>query len=453
MILFDLIVSQNTTELSKATVLNHGYIPKFSEFSSPISKSLTLAYLVKNPEILTESKKDLAKKRFVRQNYWQKLFNTVWHQVIFLSVPSKVSDKYIIELNYLNAHQGQNSSKNLVSRFSKSLIEGSISSSLSSDFRTSLSFFSSIQYAWAKSMKLKRQRLISLLQANAYQDYIRRAKTYVNRSSSINHFPLFTVSNHLGQMIISEPPNELKKRRDLLDYVLQQERGKQFYQGWFFTSFEDAQEYMDSITRYYGLEKDHLKLFACNFSAFYSIVDRFRHQVCFRILPDLAEISSLIKNYRHLGNISFHKNQKYSSTYFQGQPLYMLKVKDQNIQSYNYNGKESKQHSFVFSSYKTACSVLSKIHSETLSSKKNKIPDLLVYNLESFIQDSTSLKKDSEDLLLLVPSQSSYWFTKKHLLRKRTELAYDALANYASCIRLWSKRIVWSLTSKNPHNL
>ncbi len=330
------------------------------------------------------------------------------------------------------------------------MLEGSVCSSLSSDNYDSFYASLSIRYPWAKVFKLKQEKILGLFYPNAYRQYLKKAQSYLSQNNAMNHFPLFVVSNNLGQMIISEPPNELDKGEDLFDYILPDLRPKRLHQSWFFVNFEDAQEYMGSISKYYGLKKDHLKIFACNFSSLYSILDKFSHQVYFRLVPDLEEVSNLIKNYRFRGNISFHEKQKYGSGYFQGQPLYMLRAKDQYMYPYAYNSQQVNKHSLIFTSYKTACNVLGKIANESPNLKKIKIPDLIVYNLESFIEDQFSLGEGLMRSFLLVPSQNSYWFTKNHFLRKKTNLMRDSVASYISFAQLWSKRILWSLTSRQP---
>lgn len=451
MILFDLIVSQNITELSRGSALNDKCMHICLKSRSSMSKSFSLAYAIKNPEFLSEPKLNLASRKFARQNYWQKIADSIWEQPIFLSAPSKLHDRYAIELNYLNTHKEHGGNKYLVSRFSKSLLEGSISSSISTDLNAPLRLLSGVHYKWRKIFKLRQEKIMSLFQTNIYQDYLKRAKKYFSCYASINHFPLFAVSNSLGQMIISEPPGELEKKKDLLDYVWPAPEAEKLHQGWFFTSFEDAQEYMESISKYYNLSNDHLKVFVCNFSAFYNIADRFNHKVYFRLLPDLGEVGNLIKKYRHYGNISFHKKQKHGAKYFQGQPLYMLKTKEHQEEYFNaYNATSLKRYNPVFTSYETAYSVLRKATSKS-SSSKFKMPDLVIYNLESFIEDELAKSKSQHSSFLLVPSENAYWFTKKHFLRTNIDLACDTIASRIWSIQLWSRRVFWSLTSKQPY--
>jgi len=450
MILFDLIVSQNTLRLSKNLALDYKRAPVFSKHYSSVAKSLAVAYIVKQPEILIESKVDLAKKNFIQKNYLQKIFNNAWRQVVFLSIPDKSYDKYVIELNYLNTRRDQNINKKLLSRFSKALLEGSVASFVSTDPIDSSPPVSTVQYLWRRGLKLSQQILPSVFACNPYQEHIKHAKNYLARNVFANHFPLFTVSNYLGQMIISEPPSNLEKNRGMFNHMTLKPYASHFYQAWFFTSFEDAQEYMSSIAEYYNLQKDHLKIFACTLSTFYDAIDKFGHNVHFRLMPDLKEVSNIVKKYKNYSNISFHERQKYSSAYFQGQPLYMVKTRSQSHNHYDSNNvSDLGKHDLLFADYVTACNVLNKTTDRSLSLKKLQIPSLLVYNLESFIQDEL-FKDGQSSSLLLVPSENTYWFTKKNFLEHKAGLFNDTVSTCMLSIKLWSKRVLWSLTSKQP---
>ncbi len=83
MTLFDFPVSQNAQCLPRAFALNPSNSSRFFKSPRPIVKSFKLAYVVKSPEILAGSKKDIAKKRFIKQNFWQRIMNAVWSQAVF----------------------------------------------------------------------------------------------------------------------------------------------------------------------------------------------------------------------------------------------------------------------------------------------------------------------------------------------------------------------------------
>ena len=451
MILFNLIFSKNISELSDNLYTNSKYTVKsFKPSYRPIKKKIYLAYVVKSPDILLQSQKKLASENLSTQSLKQKLFNILWRQTVFLSISNKVSDIYSNQLTALSNYQPKNVKRSLVSKFSKSLFKGSISSSLTSIPDINSGTLSNIQYMWSQGLNFKRWNLLSHLFNKKSGNDSKSIKDYLFKNTSFNHFPLFTVSNSLGQMVISEPPEELNVKRNILDYLSFQYNTKYIYEGWFFTNYEDAKEYMQYINEYYGLKGNKLKIFTCSFSTFYTIVNKFNNQVNFRLIPDLKEIGQLIKKYRYYKNISFHHKQKYGKTYFQGQPLYSFQTADEH--NYNYVSRDKKKYNLVFTNYETALNIWHQINSNVLSSHVKKMPNLVVYNLEYFIKDQVNSLNNLKYPFLLVPSKSSYKFTKEKQLRKNTKIAYDSIQSYWSHLQLWSKRIVWSLTSRQPNN-
>jgi len=124
--------------------------------------------------------------------------------------------------------------------------------------------------------------------------------------------PVFTVSNNLGQMVISELPEGFNSRERAISYVSDKISNHSLYHGWFFINHNDAKEYMEHISQIYGLKKNSLQIFTCNISTLYKIMSKFNYKIEFRLIPDLQEISKLIKQYRYSKNISFHPNQQYN---------------------------------------------------------------------------------------------------------------------------------------------
>jgi len=85
MILFNLIFTRNLAEFSKDFNIPSCSFDKFRQ------KKIKLAYIVKKPEILSESKESLSKKNFIQPNLLQNIFNTFWEQGIFLSKPNRIN--------------------------------------------------------------------------------------------------------------------------------------------------------------------------------------------------------------------------------------------------------------------------------------------------------------------------------------------------------------------------
>jgi len=406
MILFNLIFTRNLSEFLPDFNIHSYSLENCSNLEKLSHKKIKLAYVVEQLDILSESKENLSKKNFIRPNIWQNLFNNFWEEGIFLSKPNKISDKYILELNYLNIRKQQNVHKYLVSKFSKSLFDGSIRSSSASYNTVKYNSSADVFYLWSKNLKLKQSYFFSLFQANQFYNNIKKIQSYLNKQVNFNHLPVFTVSNNLGQMIISELPENFKSKKTISSYLSDERNTEYLYHGWFFVNYKDAQEYMEHINRIYGLQKNSLKIFTCNISTVYRIMSKFHQKIEVRLIPDLQEISKLIKQYRYFSNIAFHSDQEYNKKSFKGQPIYLFNK--ENINWYNYLDKNKKMNTYdlAFTNYDTAVATWNKLNDKLTNKKNTSKPSIIVYNLEDFIR--TNLNNKREKKLLLVPSEDSY---------------------------------------------
>ena len=451
MILFNVIFSKNILELSSTFNVNFDHKQQVAEASSNfLKKRHRLAYIVKETNNLSDKKQKVARQKFIKLNIWQKIFNNCYQQIVFLSLPNKISNKYNTELSYLNIYNNQSNYKYLMSQFSKSLFNGSIKSSLNYNIEQYVNLFSDLEYVWAKGIKWKQLSLSRLFHNNQSQNLLKKSKDMLTNGIYSDHLPLFTVSNHLGQMIISEPPQELNSRNYVLGYNSSRLIRENLYQGWFFTNYEDAIEYKHYISQYYNIKNNHLKIFTCNLTTLFSLINKFNEKICFRLIPDLKEVSQLVRYYKSYKNVSFHTKQKYGRTFFQGQPLYVFKDADKYLYKSFYNNKHVQNYNLAFTNYDTACYTWNQLKKNDLNLDKPVRPPLVVYNLESFIEDKLSNSSFYQYPFLVVPSQDAYHFTKKYQLKSNTEMLYNTAVVYISYIKLWSKRIFWSLTSRQP---
>lgn len=449
MTLFNLIFPKDASNI----VRNFSTDPKLLSASVTNSSHRTqgclpLAYTLKSTDSLFENKKSLAKKKIERKSFSQDPLNTFWSQNIFLSVNSKDLNKYSLKLNYLNRNQGHNLQKSLLSRFSKSLFNGSIEVSPVNYMYSSQNMSSVVQYSWAKNLQSYYLKFSHLFHNGSLNKKMDGIKNILDQKIDLSYLPLFAISNHLGQMIISEPPTDLITDKYAKPYSLTEKHKSNLYHGFFFTNYMDAKEYLHSIQKAYSLNDGHLRILTCNFSTLYKTISSFDNYICFRLIPDLKEIGELMKKYRYLRNVSIHKEQKYGKNYFQGQPLYI--IQDQDINSFfckNY--KLTQDYKFAFLNYNDAKQVLNQLVNNNLN-KKLKENIFSVYNLESFIQDQVTFKNKSSSPFLIIPSKQSYLSTKKTHLQKSNNVFSNNYSDKVSLIALWSKRIVWSLTSKKP---
>lgn len=440
MILFNLLLFKDNPNYLRNSKLELYNIENRSErLSKSAKKSIGLAYMFKTPDFLSDSNKDIAKKNLMKQSLKHKFFSNLWAEEAFLSINNKSLDKYNKAIKLTSINKNHNLQKSLVSTFSKSLSQGLVQSSLVNNYYDFKNNLFDIQYSWTKILQLYFLNLGNIAQINLASKDLKHIDNILEKRINLKHLPLFVVSNHLGQMIIAEPPIGLNSEK----YT------KQMYHGFVFTNCQDAQEYMLYVQRYYSLESNSLRISNFNFLSLNKLIKKFNSKICFKLIPDLKEVSELIKKYRYYRNVSFHKNQKYGKNYFQGQPLYFVKYKRKNLYYSWLQKQDSQQYNLLFTNYANALYICQKLKNQTIYSKIEPL-NITVYNLEQFIQDQLNSKMSDEELFLIVPSSASYLLIKESQKKEINHLIYNTSSNLLSSIILWSKRVFWSLTSKKP---
>lgn len=409
----------------------------------------SLPCIVLNTNFLTKPKENLADQKLISSNLFRRFINKFWQQKIVLSIPTKISDKYISELNSLNLVKHKVSEKKFLSQFSKSLTKGSIESSLSSHLSYGQTP-SSVLYVWKKVFNLKKMINFDFPVSNTSKKSLREIKKQLEGNLRINNLPLFIITNHLGQMVIAEPPELSNVSKGVTEMSFRDFNLKPYSEGWFFVNFQDAEEYLQHIKKQYSIAdtSDKLQVFVCNLETFYKLSHNSRNEVHFRLVPDLHEIGQLVNKYSTYRNVQFNKDQKYGKDYFQGQPIYMIKDGSPDYYCEIVLGKSQIRYKPIFTSYETA------IYSWNIFVKKqkyyrvSKYPELIVYNLEDFLRKQISDLNKNQLSFLLVPSKSSYTFTKSNQFKK----VHPVISTYFSYFKLWTKRIFWSLTSRQPQD-
>lgn len=451
MILFNLIFAQNILEFSDYVLVNTNSQPKVKDNIHKKSKRnfSIVPCVISNTDFLARSKDNLADKELMPNNLFKALINTFWRQTIFLSVPTKLSEKYTDQLNSLNFPKNKVSQKKFLSQLSKSFTNGSIQSSLSKNLVYDRTAYS-IRYIWEKSFNLK-----SLINFDfSVFSTARKSLQEIEKKLKVKNLPLFIVTNHLDQMVIAEPPETLSLSNNIKNVLFNGSSCTPMYQGWFFTNFQDAEEYLEHIKKQYCISdfNNKLQIFICNLETFYKLSRESRNTVQFRLVPDLNEIGKLVTEYSSYRNIFFNKSQNYGKNYFQGQPVYT--IKDQSICYYSLLSTNKKKIKYrpVFTNYETAIySWNNFLKKQSYSnSKVQKCPELVVYNLEDFLEEQINAYDRDHLPFLLVPSKGCYEFAKNSQLK--TYIINNVTSTYFSYFRLWAKRILWSLTSRQPQD-
>jgi len=403
------------------------------------SMRMNLGYVFKIPEVLSNSRQVISEKNLLKTSSTDELFRNLWQQDIFLSINRKSLYKYNMDINSVDILKHQRKQKSLLSRFSKALFSGSIQCSLTSSLNISKKPFVSVNYSWSKILRLQMLKAQNLYLNNSY---LNNLQNILNSRVNVSCVPVFTISNHLGQMIMAEPSRSFHGAQYIKKF---EPVSNKMYYGFFFINYEDAKEYLKYIQDKYNLRSASLKIFTCNINTFYNIIGSSSKEISFRLIPDLREISALMKDNRYRKYLKFHKRQKKGRILFQGQPLYFVKYNNGYLNHFVSN----KKHILLFTHYDEALRVADILQNDS-SKPLLKRPQVIVYNLEKFIGDQLDQGNNSKESFFIIPSKSSYLFTKKHQLYSNNQLIRIKCLESFSCINLWTKRIFWSLTSRKP---
>lgn len=172
------------------------------------------------------------------------------------------------------------------------------------------------------------------------------------------------------------------------------------------------------------------------------------------MIPDLKELGSLVNYYSKYRHVHFHVNQKYGKLSFQGQPIYMIKNYEQYIKlnfDQSFLSYKGKSYIPIFTDYNTAMKILLKLKHQSENSIQIRNLKLIVYNLEKFIQYDINQYNKANQQFIIVPSQSSYLYAKSDAMKiVQPQWLYLDVAHFLANITIWTKRIFWSLTSRQP---
>nr|YP_010904240.1 hypothetical protein REQ04_pgp136 [Catenella fusiformis]WCH57491.1 hypothetical protein [Catenella fusiformis] len=421
---------------------------------------------------------NLSRKKLMSRNFMIKLLNIYWQETIFLSKSNTLSDIHAGQLKSDDTTVFKKQYKKFLANFSKSLLTGRIKVALEhsskhkqNDYLTRDPNITEIKYIWKKGLNFSLPKVLF--------NFVAQGKKLNNKQIKLlndlkhNHFPLFTVVNNRNQMIIAEPSEQQISNRNIIDKLYQWysnhflwlQETKPTYQGLFFTNPKDALEYKNYIKHKYksiGI-KTKLDLFTVGLDFYYKSVMTAPLKVQFYVIPDLKELGELIYKYQYKKNISFHTKQRYSKNSFQGQPIYLIQPvlakhrHNATIQkiSYNYqlkNNSSSQVYNTVFTNYEVALLAWQKFIQEYSEYKLPNRPLVLVYNLENFLKTYEN-SEDQNSKILFVPGQESYKFVKLNMCSRSPKNIIDMYVNKFIYLKMFAKRIIWSLTSRLPVNL
>jgi len=414
--------------------------------------------------------------RLISRNFFIKFMNQFWQETIFLSISNPLSESYIDKLKVHGLSINSQEYKNFLAEFSKGLISGRIKITFNNlDTQTlKTNNVTSLKYVWKKGLNLswpnKESYLASLCTNRRFPNKLQQN---ILKNLSKNQLPLFSVINNFNQIILSESSDEILIKKNILDYIYQWyskyflniDSNKVNYQGLFFISSKDAEEYKEYIQHKYksSNESKNLKIFATKLQLYYKLVRSKFNYIEFRLIPDLVELGQFVSKYQYYNHIKIHSNQHCTKNAFQGQPIYFIepilainnKTKKIEFIKYTYPYKKLNQqldYKAVFMNYKTAMLAWQKFRQQMFIYDLPIKPKLTTYNLESFIKQCEFNPQIDTETILFVPSIESYLYVKNKIqLNIKINWIQRLMNNYSS-LKLISQRMLWSLTSRQPTN-
>nr|YP_010195914.1 hypothetical protein LK221_pgp141 [Gracilaria bursa-pastoris]UAD83311.1 hypothetical protein [Gracilaria bursa-pastoris] len=411
-------------------------------------------------------------KSLVSRPFVGKLINKYWQEKIFLSVSNTYSEKYTNQLKLEGILICKNEQKKFLLDFSRALLSGRIETFLNVS-QVNLSNNQYISYIWKKGFNfpLPEKWTFSLF----HKDNLSLNKNELIFVNDLQNqpLPLFTITNNLNQMVLADSSENNTGNLNCIDKIYKWYFNKfmidykalPLYYGLFFIHPTDAMEYADYIKSKHNTpnKTNQLTLFSSNLSTYYKLNRINLKNLQFRLIPDLEEISKLVYKYRYYRNLKFHKYQKYSKNFFQGQPIYMIepfftynkKTKKMQLLNYYYNHRSNTDNNIIeykaiFTNYSTLLRAWHQFKRTKTDYQIPNKPKVFVYNLEDFIRTHEYNHEIKTRNILFIPSQKSYAFIKHYRFVKNKNKIQRIFSNKFLALKILGQRIVWSLTIRQP---
>lgn len=406
--------------------------------------------------------------RLLSRNLFQKLINYCFQETVFLSTSNKFVLDYINQLRNMGLSIYDSTEyRNFLTRFSKDLISGKvrISSVNNNDYVvTSLEDNKKtyIRYVWSKFLDLATLKSI---------DFKKTLLGNLNNQSTINlnkSLPFFILVNNHNDIIMSESVDVLSNNinnnnlfNSFMSKFLNGYGHKNNYTCLLFINYYDAVEYKNYIIykNKQSTNLSNIKIIPSNIYLYNKLKSYYKNTINFCVVPDLTEVSLLLKKYSKYRNIHFDHNQRHGYNFFQGQPLYRIQslyMKSGNEQEIKSNKiyffKKYNYLNTCFLNYDTAINAWQKLVKENSGLKLPSRPQISVSNLEFVLRDEKDTK--SLDNMIFLPSFENYFFIKKYLQvnLKNEYTIKNWLLSQQLFVKTLCCRIFWSLTSRQPSN-
>jgi len=283
-----------------------------------------------------------------------------------------------------------------------------------------------------------------------------------NLLSKLRFIPTYTVVNKNNE-IITASPRDYKTSYSLK--WLREKSNELFF--WshdegsvsinlFFMNKEDAASYLHEICKKEPKESENLglKIKSVGLDVFYRLNRTSPPKTQSRLVADLSEVDQLLTSYIGKDKCRVHPKQKYSYSWFQGNPIYTMKLQKNPLRKTlsEYFFQNSSEKKIIFFNKEDAVKAWKIFLSKKMYFELNKNPAIEIYNLESLLLDIENNAEKTMDTIFVPPYDSYVEWTlaKKHLPPIESNILKDSIFKFQLNLKnlhRFYRGIIWLFTS------
>jgi len=280
--------------------------------------------------------------------------------------------------------------------------------------------------------------------------------------TKLKYIPVYTVVNDKNEVITSSTRDALKNNS--LSWVQNKYKEIFFWSedngpisvSLFFMNKEDASSYLHEICKKEPKDSEvlGLKLKTVGLDVFYRLNRTSSPKNQTRLIADLKEIDLVLKSPSRNFFYSMHPKQKYSNTWFQGNPIYIIKLQKSTSQKnlIEYSFKNMPEKKIIFFNIEDSMRAW-KVYKSKNPNFTIKKPNIEIYNLESLLLDKECGRVENHLDIIFAPPYNYYKNINWNTVSKSSS-SYSKLEKYIFNTKLrlenlhrFYKGLIWLFTS------
>ena len=282
-------------------------------------------------------------------------------------------------------------------------------------------------------------------------------------SNKLKLIPVYTVVNNCNEVIVSSPREN--KQNDALNSLRKLYNDLFFWSHdegpisviLFFMNEQDAGSYLHEICRQdpRQAEKLGLSVKSIGLDTFYKFNRTSPPKMQTRLIGDLKEMDYVINSVNKLNPRNINPKQRYSKNWFQGIPVYSIKLSVSSNQKVlvDYNIKLEEEKKYIFFRKEDAIIAWNSFTTRNKGMRINNPPNLELYNLENLLLDLEKTGAENMSNTILVPPYESSRESTLHKIpnvdieySKQTRIIYNMKLKLEEIKRFY-KGLLWLVTS------